>query len=190
MFPKNQPWFGFLHYFSISLTSIFLSTISFLLPTLKNHLSTSGCAGPLLLRTALSSCGHRGCSPLRRVRLTAWLLSLRCLGSRPQAQQLRGQCVNVVEMRGLESPPWRLVTLSSIILSSQAQLPPLSSEAFREGRAVGLQLELRGESEEERNIYRSRMEASPGQTLEGPGCAPGSEVHLAVVMSHLCLPSA
>ena len=100
-----------------------------------------------------------------------------------------GQCVNVVEMRGLESPPWRLVTLSSIILSSQAQLPPLSSEAFREGRAVGLQLELRGESEEERNIYRSRMEASPGQTLEGPGCAPGSEVHLAVVMSHLCLPS-
>ena len=88
MFPKNQPWFGFLHYFSISLTSIFLSTISFLLPTLKNHLSTSGCAGPLLLRTALSSCGHRGCSPLRRVRLTAWLLSLRCLGSRPQAQQL------------------------------------------------------------------------------------------------------
>ena len=100
-----------------------------------------------------------------------------------------GQCVNVVEMRGLESPPWRLVTLSSIILSSLAQLPPLSSEAFREGRAVWLQLELRGESEEERNIYRSRMEASPGQGLEGPGCAPGSEVHLAVVMSHLCLPS-
>ena len=51
-----------------------------------------------------------------------------------------GQCLNVVEMMGLESAPGRLATQSSFILSSGSgtELPPLSSGTFREGRAVGL----------------------------------------------------
>lgn len=65
--------------------------------------------------------------------------------------------------------------LNHLEFSSSAPTHELRGLPRREGS--GLQLGLRGESEEERN--RSRMEAGPGQGLEGPGCAPGSEVHLA-----------